>query len=528
MKGFGGRSVPSRAGPSAAAACLAPAWFTLLFLALPPRAAAQHFPPDEDLELMLRYLVEDSLAPGVVLGVLEEDGTRRIVHYGSAGEGARPLGPRSTFEIGSVTKTFTATLLAEMTLRGEVALEDPISKYLPAHVRAPSRAGREVTLLDLATHTSGLPLTGHRPSDPWDPSADFTVEELYAFVDTVELWDIPGHRFNYSNVGMALLGHLLGRAVGSTYADLLRERILEPLDMTATGLGIEGAVAEYIVRGHYRRGVTRYRTPAEAAHGQGGLVSNAEDLLKYLHAHVGPPRTELERAMRMTREVRGTAVEGRYGLGWRILRLGEREIVFHGGGTAGFTTRVAFDPERRIGTVLLANVRRFPDALATALLPPSPPPPEWRRVDVAREVLVRYEGEYRSTSGENRYYVRLEDEGWLTYQPAGAVRARLYATSDTTFYLLRGPWSFTFRPDEAGDGVTLLMAVDEREPTGSGVTQNARKVAGETPRPAVAAGNSWYRPPRGPGGWGLILLLGGAAALVLLALGPLRWRKAAG
>ena len=82
-----------------------------LTILVPATVGAQHFPADEDLQTMLRYLVEDGETPGIVLGVLEADGSTRIVSYGSAGPDARPLGPRSVFEIGSITKTFTATLL---------------------------------------------------------------------------------------------------------------------------------------------------------------------------------------------------------------------------------------------------------------------------------------------------------------------------------------------------------------------------------------------------------------------------------
>lgn len=105
-------------------------------LLFPITAAAQHFPSNEDLEVMLRYRVEDRETPGIVLGILEADGSTRIVSYG------RPLGPKSVFEIGSITKVFTGTLLADMVERGEVALDDPVAKYLPeGQVRKMARVG---------------------------------------------------------------------------------------------------------------------------------------------------------------------------------------------------------------------------------------------------------------------------------------------------------------------------------------------------------------------------------------------------
>ena len=97
----------------------------LICAGTPVPAVAQQFPSAEELERMLRYMVEDSVTPGVVQGVLEVDGSTTVVSWGSAGPGARPLDAASTFDIGSITKTFTATVLADMVLAGEVGLDDP-------------------------------------------------------------------------------------------------------------------------------------------------------------------------------------------------------------------------------------------------------------------------------------------------------------------------------------------------------------------------------------------------------------------
>ena len=158
---------------------------------------------------MFRYLVEDGVTPGIVVGILEADGSTRILWEGTAGPEAAPLGPRSIFEIGSVTKTFTGALLAESAARGVVALDDPVASYLPDSVRVPSREGREITLLDLATHHSGLPRLpdNYTPPDPSNPYSDFTVEKLYAFLAQHELRRTPGSEGEYSNLGYGLLGH---------------------------------------------------------------------------------------------------------------------------------------------------------------------------------------------------------------------------------------------------------------------------------------------------------------------------------
>lgn len=495
---------------------------TILLLALvlcgAPGAVAQHFPPDEQLEHMLRYLVEDGATPGLVLGVLEADGTRRVVSYGHAVLDGRPMDPHTIFEIGSITRTFTGTMLADMARRGEVNLDDPVSRYLPEHISVPSRAGRHITLGHLATHTSGLPMIGHRPEDVYDPYADFTVEKLYEFLSTAELRDMPGQRYRYSNLGMGLLGHALGRAAGRPFDDLLRERILEPLGLRTTSYApLEGEVTERLARGYSNRGPAPYRTYGEATYGQGGLYSTAEDLLTYLEAQLGPPVTELQRAMRDAQEFVVIPAGGSHALAWHISRMGRRTIVHHRGGTSGFTSLLAFDAERRIGTVLLANAAGFDPVLGHTLLLPDPAPDEWETVVVPRDVLARYTGRYVSDA-ENSYYVRLEDEGFLTYQPERKVRARLYATSDTTFFLQRAPWSFTFRKSASGD-VVVEMEVDEREP-GVATRVTARKVSSDMPPPADVAGYDDFESPRGPGVWGWAGL--GALAVVLFLVGPFR------
>jgi len=208
-------------------------------LAMPTGAGAQHFPPDEEVLLMLRYLVEDGKAEGIVVGFLEADGSTRILSHGDAGPGARPLGPRSVFEIGSIEKTFTATLLADMVMEGDVALQDPLSQYLPEGVTAPSFGGTAITLLDLATHRSGLPknVNNHIPADPLNPYADLTSELIYQFISNDQLRRAPGAGFTYSNLGFQLLGLALARAAGESYSELDRERILTPLSMTSSGPG---------------------------------------------------------------------------------------------------------------------------------------------------------------------------------------------------------------------------------------------------------------------------------------------------
>jgi serine-type D-Ala-D-Ala carboxypeptidase/endopeptidase len=457
----------------------------LCALLFPGRLAAQQFPADSDLGIMLRYLVEDRETTGIVLALREAGGTTRVLHHGSAGPDARPLGPQSIFDIGSITKTFTAAVLADMVLRGEVALDDPVGAYLPEQVSVPAREGREITLLDLATHTSGLPALPDnlRATSRSDPYAGYTVEMLFAFLAGHELRRAPGTTHEYSNLGYGLLGHALARAAGMSYRDLLRERVLDPLGMDRTGFALDGPIGKWMAQGHRFGVAVPHWSVTEAMEGAGGLRSDAGDMLKYLDALTGPPETNVQHALQKALAVR-LPLDGGVGqaLAWRVRSFTDGTTVAeHGGSTGGFQARLAFVAERGIGTIVLANENSFRDALALDLLLQDPPPAGWERVRVRHDVLAGYAGDYHEVSGYGTFRVRLEDGGYLSLQQGGQVRARLYPTSDTTFHLLRHPWSVTFRP-EPGRMAAVILEVDERRAAEQGRVRSARRIGDATRR----------------------------------------------
>jgi serine-type D-Ala-D-Ala carboxypeptidase/endopeptidase len=344
-----------------------------LALLLSASARAQHFPTNDELTARAKALVEQGV-PGVVLGVLEADGSTRVVAYGIGGPQSRPLGARSVFEIGSITKTLTATLLADMVAKKEVSLSAPIATYLPSHVKVPSRAGREITLLDLATHHSGLPRLpdGFSPADKANPYADFTVEKLYSFLSNHTLQRDIGAGFDYSNVGMGLVAHILERAGRKGFEALIRERVLDPLRMDMTAITLTKDMVDWSVRGHGPGGaVVPHWYVGGGMAGAGGFRSTAEDLLKYLAANMGRADSPPSRAMRDAHEKR-VQINPRQSLGlaWYRQSVNGRTIVGHTGGTAGFRTFIGFDPEKRVALVALTNsgnpldVRPFFDLIA--------------------------------------------------------------------------------------------------------------------------------------------------------------------
>jgi serine-type D-Ala-D-Ala carboxypeptidase/endopeptidase len=321
----------------------------------PSRAAAQsHFPSDDSVRAIVRRAV--TLPPGVsvVVGLLERDGTRRVIAVGDTS-----LDGRSLFEIGSITKVFTGILLAYAVEKGEARLDQPVQELLPDSVRVPTRAGRQITLINLATHTSGLPRMpdNFRPADPYNPYVDYTIGQMYSFLEGHTLERDIGDENVYSNYGAGLLGHALARRAGMTWEQLARTRILEPLGMRNTMIAIPDSESPRLVKGRDGSGnlVSNWDL-AEPFVGAGALRSGADDMLTFLAANIAPPEsTILGRAMRRatTRHPVGFANGG---LHWGIAtnRFGNTTIG-HSGGTRGYTTYIGFDPARRIGVVVLHN-----------------------------------------------------------------------------------------------------------------------------------------------------------------------------
>ncbi|HLZ45079.1 MAG TPA: serine hydrolase [Gemmatimonadales bacterium] len=383
---------------------------------------------------------------GIVVGLIDAGGRRRIVALG--------VDSNAVFEIGSITKTFTASILADMVSRGEVRLDDPVETYLPPgdSVRIPSRNGKKITLVDLATQSSGLPRlpSNMAPRDSSNPYADYSVQQLYAFLSGYTLPRDIGSTYEYSNLGMGLLGHALARKAGMSYETLVTRRVLAPLGMNETAISLTPALRSRLAPGHDVDGnvVPNWDLPTLA--GAGALRSTTRDMLTYLAANLDTT-TALERAMRDAHTPRREAGSPnmRIGLAWHILSRPGGSIVWHNGGTGGYRTFTGFDPARRIGVVVLSNVNSSVDDLGFHLLDETVPllPPPVRRTEVALDslVLARYVGEYELAP---TFHITVTRQGaHLFLQATAQPKFPIFAESDSTFFLKVVDAQLTFRRD---------------------------------------------------------------------------------
>jgi CubicO group peptidase (beta-lactamase class C family) len=329
----------------------------LLLFAMARASAAEDMA--DAVQAYLRDAVPAETANGrIVVGIVDERGSR-VVGFGTADNGTnRPVDGDTVFEIGSTTKTFTGLLLQDMIRRGDMKLDDPVQNYLPASVRMPARGRHAITLRHLATHTAGLPripdnLNPKRASLDW---GDYTVEQMYAFLSRYQLTRDPGVQYEYSNLGVALLGHLVARKAGMDYETLLVDRICRPLGMDSTRITLTPELKPRFAVGHNEWGypVPAYDMPVDVA-GCGGLRSTANDLLKYVSANLGLTQSDLTPAMEQMHVRLFTAPDIGVGMIWRLRDLHGTQLVEHTGGTNGFIAFCGFDKARRRGVVILSN-----------------------------------------------------------------------------------------------------------------------------------------------------------------------------
>jgi CubicO group peptidase (beta-lactamase class C family) len=303
--------------------------------------------------------VDAILAPLLAAGKLKsasiairEDGAAQYFAYGD------PKTDRhSVFEIGSISKVFTGILLAEAVERKEAALEDPVRKLLPATGAPDPRPNeQEIRLVDLATHTSGLPRMPNnlRPRNLANPYADYDGDKLLAWIGKNGLVRNPDSQYNYSNLGAGMLGFALAWRADLTYEQLLLERICGPLKLNETRIRLTPELAARLLPGHDAKGTPVANWDLDALAGAGAIRSTAADLMRFLEANLmpaGPLAPALLLAQKP--QVKTERPAGAVALGWHIKPNG---VYWHNGGTGGYSSYASFDPKRGTAVVVLLNV----------------------------------------------------------------------------------------------------------------------------------------------------------------------------
>ncbi len=286
--------------------------------------------PVQVKDFILNQIVNKSKA-AIVVGFVDPNGTR-IFSFGNMSKAHNiPVNENTLFDIGSITKTFTTLLLADMVQQGIVNLTDPIEIYLPASVKVPEFNGHKITLEDLATHTSGLPFL---PSNIWVNNkvggiinSNYTANQMYAALSNFTLTTKPGSKFQYSDFGLGLLGYILSLKAGVPYEQLVKDRILNVLGMNDTKITLsQDDIKNRFPVGH--KGGKEINTPIVPAvvAGAGAFRSTAADMLKYISANLGLIHTKLDGAIQLQHLIRHPAIlpnpmnyTAYVALGWGVL-----------------------------------------------------------------------------------------------------------------------------------------------------------------------------------------------------------------
>lgn len=446
------------------------------------QTAAVTAPSDAEIRRILIDRIDvQKQSVGIVIGVIEPHG-HRVISYGNLENGdKRRLDGDSIFEIGSITKVFTALLAAEMAQDGELKLDDPIAKYLPASVKIPERNGRQITIVDLATHTSGLPRmpANFRPKDPENPYEDYSLDALYSFLSSYELHRDIGIKFEYSNLGFGLLGIGLAQRVGMDYEKLVVTRICDPLGMNSTRITLSESMRQRLAVGHSADLVKASVWDIPTLAGAGALRSSANDLLAFLAGVMGNssnPRTmglaaAQKLAVSVSRPTGQPFID--VGLGWTIDTRGGAEIIWKNGGTGGYRTFIGYSPKTDVGIVALSNAATKDGVddiglhLLDARYPLSVPEGSPSEVAVDTKALDGYVGNYELSPN---FILTVTREGnQLFVKATGQARAAVYPQSRGEFFYKVVDAQITFEPDAAGVVSALVLHQN-------GLDQRARRI----------------------------------------------------
>lgn len=323
---------------------------------------------DRRVDSLARTFFAQQKVVGLSIGFLRND-SLFVFGYGETVRGNKiPPTADNLFEIGSISKTFTATLLADLVKRGKLDLTDAANQYLPDSIPMLQKDNKVVTLLTLGNHTSGLPRLPPNLNlfaNPINPYKSYDRVALFSFLKSAELTTPPGQTLAYSNLGVGLLGTILEMKTRQSYEALLKDRITKPLGMVHTTLTLSGSEKAQFVQGHDSE-----RNPAsswefQSLAGAGAIRSTVNDLMLYLKAQMGKAPRSLTKAMQLTRQPTFSEKGRQIGLGWFIDNKG---WYYHNGGTGGFTSFAGFSPQRQMAIVVLSNASARVDSFCQQLI----------------------------------------------------------------------------------------------------------------------------------------------------------------
>jgi serine-type D-Ala-D-Ala carboxypeptidase/endopeptidase len=414
-------------------------------------------------DLLVQPYLDNDIIVGMTVGVLR-GGKREVFGYGRMSRGDRRVPDGDTiYEFGSATKVLTGILLADAVVQGRVKLDQPAGDLLPSGVKMPANGDRAITLQDLSTHVSGLPTIpdNMKFGNPNNPYADYLEKDLYAFLNKHKLARAPGTKYEYSNLGQGLLGHLLSLQAKSTYEDLVRNRIAVPLKMSSTRITIDKESRSRFAPGHMADGQPAANWDLPVLAGAGGVRTTVNDMLLFAAANLAPPQGKLGEAIEMAWTIHQKPTKNgdpALGLGWHLALDGTR---WHNGQTGGYHSMILINRELQSSVILMTNTSTGEvDQLATDILrmisgAKVAPRKFQKAINVPAEALEKFVGSYELAPGV-LFTVKAMD-GKLMIGLTGQPSYQVFARSETVWFYKVVDATITFQVDKNGKCDSLVL-----------------------------------------------------------------------
>jgi len=416
----------------------------------------------ETIKTQIKNRIDNHYSVGTVVAFFE-NGKETYFTYGYADmDKKQGILSQSVFEIGSISKTFTSLLLADLVQKRQIRLEDSVDKYLPDSVKVPSFNGRKITFVDLATHTSGLPRmpTNIVPKNPENPYVDYGVKDLYAFLTTAQLQNGMGN-YNYSNVGVGLLGHVLTLIAGKSYEQLLQNVICTPLKMTETSTL---NASTWLTTGHVdHKPVLHW--DFDIMEGAGAIRSNAQDLMRYLRAEIDLSGEALAGAMTQSQQpLYSIDSTLKMALGWHITATTNDEIYWHNGGTGGYRAFAGFSRKSNKAIVILNNSTQSVDDLGMYFFNPSVTIiPAKKPLTLPKQAMLSFVGTYK-IAPQLELEITLENNQLLAKMTGEAI-VKVYPETETKLFCREVNATIDFfRGDKGGFDKLILDLNGDKMP----------------------------------------------------------------
>ena len=322
----------------------------------------------KSIDDIVKPYLENKLTKGLAIGIIK-DGKTEFYNYGIHSD-ANPITPteKSIFEIGSISKTFTTTVLVQMLEEDLLSLDDPISKYLPDSVITwPSEVS--ITIKELATHSSGLPripinlMTTIK--DMNNPYADYMVKDLYEFLKSYKPIAKNKRKVEYSNLGMGLLGHILSMIEKKDYETMVKDRIFDKLKMNNSMIELNDSAKALLMQGHNQGGQPTSLWDFPTLTGAGAIRSNTQDMLKYIQEHLKNPLWAKAHI-----PIADFGGPHKIGLAWISTpsKNNTNTMLWHNGGTGGFVSFCGMVKAKKLGVVVLSNSTVSVDEIGVLIL----------------------------------------------------------------------------------------------------------------------------------------------------------------